>query len=77
MRDLRDIALSTSFHDLRLEALSIGELDRLSVLVEESWSQVHWDADDALAIRFEWLMPMIDAELRKRTGQSDRGAATG
>lgn len=67
MRDLSHIAVSMEFRDLDLQALSRGELDHLSRLVAQMWAKVDPDADDALTLRFEWLMPMIDAELRHRT----------
>jgi hypothetical protein len=72
VRDLRFIAVSTEFHDLRLSDLSTNELDQLYGLIADLWSQVPLDTDDALSIRFEWLMPMIDVELRHRSQEPER-----
>lgn len=66
MRDLDGMASSVPYHELQLETLTTDELARLRDVVTIAWSDVELDADDALVIRFEWLMPLIDAELRRR-----------
>jgi hypothetical protein len=65
VRDLSMIALSIEFQDLELHTLSLPELEDLHRLVHDRWT-IMLDADDALSVRFEWLMPLIEAELRQR-----------
>ncbi|MFB2597775.1 hypothetical protein ACEXQE_08290 [Herbiconiux sp. P17] len=58
------LATDASYASLDLTTISTGDLLGLRDTVEEIW--VRLDVNEDLAIRFEWLMPLIDLELRKR-----------
>ncbi|MGA1835787.1 hypothetical protein VD659_02540 [Herbiconiux sp. 11R-BC] len=64
--ELSRLALSAGHEDLRLPELSTAELESLSVRVSALATDPAMAPDGALALRFEWLQPMIDAELRTR-----------
>jgi hypothetical protein len=58
------LATDAGYASLDLSTISTGDLRGLRDTVEEIW--VRLDVNEDLAIRFEWLMPMIDLELRRR-----------
>ncbi|WP_382305010.1 hypothetical protein [Herbiconiux sp. UC225_62] len=58
------LATEASYASLDLSAISTGDLHGLRDTVEEIW--VRLDVNEDLAIRFEWLMPLIDREIRAR-----------
>ncbi|MFB2586846.1 sensor domain-containing phosphodiesterase [Herbiconiux liukaitaii] len=72
MRELIRMATEARADELRLQRLPEQSLRDLSVLVDFLWANEDHDPDGARSIRFEWLGPLIDSELRRRRAMADQ-----
>jgi hypothetical protein len=62
--ELVALATDADYDNLDLDSVAVTDLVRLRSIIDQIWARI--DGDEELAIRFEWLHPLVDVAIRRR-----------